>query len=63
MEEKMNNEIILCIMNNKTWLDEICFRCENDDNKKRDCISCKGKGFILTDEGEAIIDLIKRHKP
>lgn len=52
-------------------LDEQCWSCnpeyfhkghntsEPDENGK--CGICHGKGFVLTEAGEAILELVKRH--
>ena len=59
-------EIAIWIMNNKIALDERCWSC--DGGRKEPSIMdgeicmCGGKKFILTDAGESIIDLVKRHK-
>ena len=63
-------EITADILNNKENLDEKCWVCESVKEGKdmsnwmEDgvCVHCNGTGFQLTDLGQSIIDLIKRHK-
>ena len=55
------DEITIRVLNNDVYLDEHCWRCENNTDKKEDCPECKGIGFSLTENGRAIFDLIKRH--
>lgn len=66
----MADAIVLKILNNLVSLDTGCWNCArtgraNEKNTYRmddgSCEICKGKGFQLTDEGEAIIALVKRH--
>jgi hypothetical protein len=58
----MDDEIVLRILNNDVWLDEECWRCNNEEGEKETCTNCNGKGFELTSAGRAILELIERHK-
>lgn len=72
----MANSIIMTILNNKVVLDKICWCCEGgkvDPNKPEYtnaasfftdgvCNICEGTGYELTEAGEAIIQLVNRHK-
>lgn len=61
----------ITILNNDIVLDASCWNCDGTGKlhdatnpwrlDNGDCERCKGKGFQLTDEGEAIIALVKRH--
>ena len=62
--------IIIEVINNDEELDRHCWSCKDrfgqfkePDMKKDDgsCETCDGKGFELTPNGRAIMDLIKRH--
>ncbi len=39
-------------------LDELCRGCLYHEGT---CPDCNGKGYVLTNAGEAIIELVKRH--
>ncbi len=56
-----DREIKASILNNDVHLDEYCWSCDNDEEKKKTCEYCEGKGFQLTTLGERIVELIKRH--
>ena len=66
---KYEDIIWINILNNPVDLDRECWCCDKGQktpeanflNKNGICTECKGKGFMLTEEGEAIMDLIKRH--
>ncbi len=58
------------ILNNAIPLDKECWCCNKGQTTPKEnffldnngaCTECKGKGFILTEEGKAIMNLIKRH--
>lgn len=67
--------IYMSILNNEVALDEVCWCCEGGtvDSSKPEytnikpffedgaCTICKGVGHRLTDAGQAVIDLVKRH--
>lgn len=65
----MRDEIYVEILNNKVYLDRECWNCVKGQPLKDDtffdefgvCEICKGVGFELTESGQAIIDLMKRH--
>jgi len=59
-----DESIKLPILNNSTVLDYKCWNCVGtgkDKESKEVCGWCKGMGYILTDAGEAILNLVKRH--
>ena len=57
------DEIIIEILNNKVWLDELCWQCDGSrEYEGEQCDVCGGIGYKPTDEGKAILDLIKRHR-
>ncbi len=72
----MADPIIMTILNNKVALDKLCWCCEGgkvDPSKPKHvnaapfftdgvCDMCKGTGYELTEAGEAIIQLINRHR-
>ena len=59
------DEVVIRILNNDVYLDEYCWKCIKDDasgfNPDPECSECKGSGFILTTNGQAIFDLMNRH--
>jgi hypothetical protein len=67
------NEIVIRILNNSVRLDEKCWSCSDRPTSgihttapsvaKEDgtCDICEGVGYKPTDEGMAILALIKRH--
>lgn len=59
---KMDNSIDINMLNNDVSLDLECCWCggsgEDDENV---CEYCEGTGYRLTDVGDAIINLVKRH--
>lgn len=69
--------IVLEILNNKVGLDARCWCCKGKgrpDKSQRpslkgfilpdgSCEVCRGVGWELTDEGRAIINLVRRHEP
>lgn len=69
----MREPITITLLNNDISLDRICWVCEGGkikySKKARHqgfwvdgaCDMCKGKGYILTEAGQGVIDLIKRH--
>lgn len=67
----MADSIVMTILNNKVALDNECWNCDggrcvrhNNDGLWTNgvCDICKGIGYELTEAGEAIIQLINRHK-
>ena len=64
----MREEIYFEVLNNKVYLDQRCWAYRKgvpNNNTFVDefgvCEICKSSGFILTDAGQAIMDLMKRH--
>ena len=71
----MNESIVMEVLNNKVPLDQKCWCCVGGavDPKKPehvnvahlftadDCDICNGVGYTLTDAGQAVMDLVKRH--
>lgn len=63
----MHQEIEIDILNNKIFLDEECSICNcgrtkpNSSSINERCRRCNGIGYVLTDVGEGIFNLIKRH--
>ena len=69
------NEIIMEVLNNDVPLDKECWVCAGGivDPKKPEhvnvanfftdgvCDMCNGVGYKLTDAGQAVMDLVKRH--
>ena len=61
------DEIKIDILNNDVSLDTECWSCDRNrktpEFKKDDgtCEQCNGIGYTLTNVGEAIIKLVKRH--
>ena len=67
--------ICMSILNNEVALDEVCWCCEGGtvDPSKPEyvnakpfftggvCDICRGTGYKLTDAGQAVMDLVKRH--
>ena len=62
-----DDSIKLKILNNEVDLDCRCWACDGDKpdetwkNEDGSCSKCNGTGFQLTDAGDAIMDLVKRH--
>ena len=58
-----HDEIVRNINGMVVNLDSRCCHCGYDhcDTNKEDCKYCNGTGFDLTEEGEAIFELLKRH--
>ena len=65
----MSSEIKINILNNKIRLDELCWNCDggthytdvNFVDVNGVCEPCNGTGYILTDAGSSIMELIERH--
>jgi len=67
----MADSITMAILNNEVSLDIPCWNCHGEEKKTAKnedypwedgvCSICKGKGYELTNAGEAIIALIHRH--
>lgn len=55
--------ITVNILNNEVRLDNDCWACKYTSyrNKHDVCEMCKGRGYVLTDVGRAIMDLVARH--
>ena len=57
----MDESIKINILNNEIVLDEICWDCKNKFPKVNLCTHCSKTGYILTEQGEAIMELVSRH--
>ncbi len=66
----MKDPITATILNNEVALDYPCWSCDGGTEKDAEgkglwtdgvCDVCKGKGYKLTDVGEAIMELVKRY--
>ncbi|KKM83852.1 hypothetical protein LCGC14_1305050 [marine sediment metagenome] len=71
----MADPIVISVLNNNVALDKLCWCCEGgivDPSKSKYanaasfftegvCDMCEGVGYELTDAGQAVMDLIKRH--
>lgn len=62
-----HNELILTIREEniqlEVKLDRECWRCDKTGKyNKNKCDVCGGVGYILTDNGYVILNLIKRHQ-
>lgn len=60
----MDESIVIFVLNNEIRLDGFCWNCKGagkEPNEDSICSWCNGTGYQLTDVGQGIIDLIKRH--
>ena len=58
----MSGFISIEILNKEIFLDRECWAC--DGGRRREdgiCGRCNGRHYVLTEIGEAIMELVKRH--
>lgn len=66
--------IFIEVLNNTVYLDNKCWCCDGKGEvtvedvvnlkksfRREICDICKGKGYVMTDQGQAIINLVKRY--
>ena len=64
----MTRPISIEVLHNTIYLEERCWACEegvpyhvNNKGDNGKCKECGGTGYLLTSNGQAIIDLVKKY--